>query len=200
MPVLPSAHSPHPAPRCSRMRERTAISSATGLTPTLSLNRVMPSRAREAASARSSSSVGLANRCITATCPRNAPPSSVATGTPRCCPTRSCTAASQAARAPVSAGAASAIRRSSARRRSASDPASTGPMRSRTAATMPPSVSPVIVGAADASPQPVLPSCAMIRTSRDSDRSMRWPPPMSTGRASGSEIAIASTRAILSAG
>ena len=57
-------------------------------------------------------------------------------------------------------------------------------------------VSPVMVGAAEASPQPTNPVVDSIRTKRQSERSNTCPPPISIGLRSGRLKGIASTRRI----
>ena len=79
----------------------------------------------------------------------------------------------------------------------ASLPISSGARWSRTAATSPPSVSPVMVGADGASPQPTTPSADSIRTSRFSAVVIVIPA-IFIGALSGKATGIASMRRTIS--
>ena len=116
------------------------------------------------ASATSFSTVELPSSHMGATEPRAAPPMSAASGTPAARPARSSSAIWMAECAPVLPISAACSRARSCGRSHPSWPTSSG-VRWRTAAMSPPCVSPVMVGAEAASPQPTVRSAASMRTS-----------------------------------
>ena len=150
------------------------MSPSTVLAPTLTLKKRKPSATFCLASAASSSGVALPRSHIGATARRTAPPIRSMTGTLAARPARSSSASSIAECAPVLPMRAAPRRRMRFGRIQASLPVIREPSW-RTAATRLPWVSPVMVGAEAASPQPTMPPVASMRTSTFSATSIVTP-------------------------